>query len=178
MRRCVQDRLQCAKNSVRLSHTLNERQGKAQGPDGTEANLRSEAPEDLRRRIFQEIRDLDKKIDLSGEEIGLMEKKQILEEMLKERRSAEVEEGRDTVIARSGVTRKAVALSRSSKPEGDLHLASVGIGRRGTDDTVVGHGVTRMAVAGSQSSEAEGNLSSFDGRVRRKGTHDTVAVWR
>ena len=39
----------------------------------------SEAPEDLQKKILQEILDLDEKI--SREEIELLEKKQVLEEM-------------------------------------------------------------------------------------------------
>ena len=39
---------------------------------------------------------------ISIEEIDLLEKKQVMKEMLKERRSTEVEEWRDTVVAGSG----------------------------------------------------------------------------
>ena len=61
-------------------------------------HLRSDAPEALRRKIFQEIRDLDERV--SAEEIDLLERKQVMEEMLRERewRSTDVEEGKDTVI--------------------------------------------------------------------------------
>ena len=71
----------------------------------------SDAPEDPRKPIFQEIRDLDEKI--SGEEMDLLERKRILEELWKEGRNAEVEEGRVKVTAGGGagggVTRQAVA---------------------------------------------------------------------
>ena len=80
--------------------------------------LMGEAPEDLRGKIFQAIRDLDERI--SFEEIDLLEKKQVMEEMLKGRRSTDVGEVRDTVIVVSGVTRMAVAGSRRSKTQGDL----------------------------------------------------------
>ena len=50
----------------------------------------------------------------------LLGAKWILEDMLKEERHANVEEGRFTVIAGGGVTRKAVAGSRSSEAEDDL----------------------------------------------------------
>ena len=78
--------------------------------------------------------------------------------MLKERVSAVVEEGRNTVIAGSGVTRKAVAGSRRFEPQDDLFLAGMD-GRRGTDGNVaVGSGV--MTAAGSRpvSSEIEGDF--------------------
>ena len=45
-------------------------------------NLMSEAPEELRELISQEIRHLDEKI--SGEEMELLERKRILEELLNE----------------------------------------------------------------------------------------------
>ena len=76
---------------------------------------------------------------------------------MKEGRHAEVEEGRVTVTA-GGVTRQAVAGSRSSEAEVEPCLAHVD-GRRGTEETVVaGSGFTRKAIAGSQSAELEGNL--------------------
>ena len=103
--------------------------------------------ENLRGTIFQEIRDLDDRI--SVEEIDLLEKKQVMKEMLKERRSTEVEEERATVVAVSGVTRMAVAGSRSSEKEGHLFSADVGVRRKGAEDTVAaGCGVTPMAVTG------------------------------
>ena len=80
--------------------------------------LMSEAPEDLRRKILQEMRDLDERI--SVEEIDLLEKKQAMMELLTERRSTEVEEWKDTVVAGSGVTRMATAGSRNFETEGDL----------------------------------------------------------
>ena len=63
-----------------------------------------------------------------------------------------MEGGRDAVLAgRSGVTRMAVAGSRSSETEGDLVD-----GRGGTEHTVVLlGGVKRMAVAGPRSSETD-----------------------
>ena len=94
----------------------------------------SEAIEELRKQIFQEIRDLDKKI--SGEELELLETKVILEEWLKEGRNAKVEEGKAKVSAGGRATRQAVAGSRSSEAEVELRLADVN-GRRGTEDTVV-----------------------------------------
>ena len=81
---------------------MSERQGK-------------QAPEELRKQIFQEIRDLAKKI--SGEELELFETKVSLEEWFKEGRDAEAEEGRAKVTAGGRVTRQAVAGSRSSESE-------------------------------------------------------------
>ena len=70
--------------------------------------LMGEIPE-LREQC-QEIRVLDDRI--SAEELDLLEKKQAKEELLKERRSTEVEEWRDTVVTEGGVTQKAAAGSR------------------------------------------------------------------
>ena len=68
------------------------------------------------------------------EEIDLLEEKQVIEEMLTERRNTEVEEWRDTVIVGSGVTLMAVAGSRSSQTEGDLFLSEVGVLHEGTEE--------------------------------------------
>ena len=136
----------------------------------------SEAPEELRKQIFQETRDLAKKI--SGEELELLQIKMTLEEWLKEGRNAEVEEGRAKVTAGGRVTRQAVAGSRRSEAEVELRLADVN-GRRGTEDTVVAwSGFTRQATAAFQSAGTEGNLPSVEESDRRKskGTDETVAV--
>ena len=96
-------------------------------------------------------------------------------EKLKEGRTAEVEEARVTVFAGGGVTRQAVAGSRSSEAELDLLSADVH-GRRGTEDTVVaGSAFTRKAIAGSQSAGAEGNLPSVEEKGHRisEGTDET-----
>ena len=111
------------KNSVRFPKNMNERHGKLLAKMERKQNLMSKAPEDLRKKMFQEVRDLDEKI--SGEEIGLLEKNQILDKKQIQRRSAETDEGRDPVVAGSGVTRRAVAGSRSFEREGDLRLADV-----------------------------------------------------
>ena len=85
----------------------------AQDRRSAKSSARSSNPEDLCKQIFQEIRDLAEKI--SGEKMELLERKRILEELLK-------------------VVKKAA--------EDDLLLADVG--RRATDDTVVaGSGFTR-----------------------------------
>ena len=144
----------------RVIKYMNEMQGKYLAVMERKQNLMSEAQEDLRKKIFQEIRDLDEKI--SGEELELLEKKQIMGEMSKERRIAEVEEGRGTVVAGSGVNRKAIAGSRSSE-KGQRTFSVKERGRRkskGTNATVaVGSGVTGMTAAGSgaRSSDMEGN---------------------
>ena len=131
----------------------------------------SEAPEDLRTQILQEIRHQDEKI--SGEEMELLVRKWIFEDMLKERRSAEEEEGElHTVIAGDGVAQKAVAGFRISETEDDLFLADVD----GTDDTVVAGGsLSRKAIAGSQSTESP----SVEEKCRRegKGTDETFCRW-
>ena len=89
-----------------------------------------------------------------------------------ERRSAEVEEGRDTVLLHGGgFIRRAVAGSRSSETEGHLLSADVGMCRRGTDDTVDAGGcVTRMMAAGSgpRSSEMEGDFLLCEVGARQK----------
>ena len=51
---------------------LNERQGKLLAVMDRNRNLTSEAPEEPRKKVFHEIRDLDEKI--SGEEMELLEK--------------------------------------------------------------------------------------------------------
>ena len=90
-----------------------ERQGKLLAMMEPKKNLMSEAPEDLRNLIFQEIRDLDEKI--SGEEVELLERKRILEELLKEGRNAEVEEERELqLLLEVGFTRQAAAMSQSA----------------------------------------------------------------
>ena len=91
----------------------------------------SEAPEELRKQIFQEIKDLDETI--SGEEMELLEKKRILEEWLKEGRNAEVEEGRVTVAAGGGVTRQAAAGSRNSEAEFELWRPRIGTAQVGME---------------------------------------------
>ena len=63
-----------------------------------------------------------------------------------------------TVFIRSGVTRMAVAGSRSSETEGVL-VVDGRVRREGIEDTVaVGCGVTRMAVAGFGSSKRRVSL--------------------
>ena len=143
---------------------MSERQGKLFAMMDSKRNLMIEAPKDLRRRIFQEITDLDGKI--SEEEVQLLERKRILEEMSKEGRNAEVEEGRVTVTAGGGVTLQPVAGSRMDV-------------RRGTEETVAAEsGFTPKAAAGSQSAGTEGNLPSVEesGRRESKGTDEVVAV--
>ena len=54
-----------------------------------------------------------------------MEKKQAMEEPLKERRFSDAEEWGDTVFADGGVTQRAAAGSRSSEAEGDLFVSEV-----------------------------------------------------
>ena len=104
---------------------MNERQGKLLVTMKRTQKLMSEAPEALRGKMLQEIRDSDERI--SGEEIALLEKKQVMQEMWKERRSTEFGGRRDTVVVGIGVTWMAVACSRSSKTEGHLLLSEVGV---------------------------------------------------
>ena len=59
---------------------MSERQGKLLGMMERKTNLMIDAPEDLRKKIFQEIIGVDEKI--SGEEMEELERKRILEEML------------------------------------------------------------------------------------------------
>ena len=54
------------------------------------------------------------------EELDLLEKKQAMRELWKERRKTKVQWWRGTVAAGGGVTQTAVAGSRSSEVEGDL----------------------------------------------------------
>ena len=75
----------------------------------------SEAPEDLRKRYSRKSRTWLRR---SLERRWNFWKKQIFEEMLKERRGAEVEEGIDTIIAGGGVTRKAAVGPRRSRNKG------------------------------------------------------------
>ena len=60
---------------------VSERQEKLLAMVERKRNLISEAPEDLRKQIFQEIRNLDEKI--SGDDMEQLERKRILEEMIK-----------------------------------------------------------------------------------------------
>ena len=78
-------------------------------------SLFNAAPQDLRKQMFQEIRDLDERI--SGEEMSLLEETPNLGEMMKERRIAKKEEGRAKVTAKSDVTRIAASGSPTSEIE-------------------------------------------------------------
>ena len=71
---------------------VSERQQELSGYDGKKGLL-SEAREDLRKQILHEIRERDEII--SAEEVERLEDKQNLEEMMKERRNAEVEGERE-----------------------------------------------------------------------------------
>ena len=68
-----------------------ERQEKLLAMMERKKSLLSEAPEDLRTQIFQEIWELDEK---NLEKNGTFGEKQKLEEMMKDRRNAHMEEGR------------------------------------------------------------------------------------
>ena len=92
---------------------MRERQGKLLAMMERKRELMSEAPENLLGKILQEIRDLSGGTDL-------LEKKQVMKEILKGRRSIEVEEGRGSVVAGGETIRMVVAGSRSSETEGDL----------------------------------------------------------
>ena len=70
----------------------------------------SEALGGFSEKTFLGIRDVDERI--SVEEIDLLEKKQVMKELLKERRSTEAEERRDTVVAGREVTWMAAAPMR------------------------------------------------------------------
>ena len=67
----------------------------------------------------------------------LLEKKQAMEELFKERRKTKVERWRDTVAAEGGVTQKAPAGSRSSEAEGDLFVSEVGVHQRDTEGSKI-----------------------------------------
>ena len=83
------------------------------------------APEDLRAKMFQGIRDLDERI--SDEDIDLLWKKQAMKELLKKSRCSEVErDWRETVVAGGVVTWMATAGPRSSGTEADLLVSEVG----------------------------------------------------
>ena len=86
---------------------VSERQGKRLAMMERKRNLMSKAPEDHRKQTFQEISGLDERI--SAKEMVLLERRRILEDLLKEGRNAEVEEGRVKVTAGGGITRQAVA---------------------------------------------------------------------
>ena len=75
---------------------MNERQGKLLAMMERQQKLTGEGPENLRNKILQEIRDPDERI--SVEEIDLREKKQVMKEMLKERKSTEVRKRRHAVV--------------------------------------------------------------------------------
>ena len=57
----------------------------------------------------------------------LLEKKQAMKELLKERRNTKVEEWRDTVDVGGEVAQMAAARSRSSEAEGGLLLFELGV---------------------------------------------------
>ena len=126
---------------------LSARQGKLLAMMGRRRNLMSEAVGELRKPVFQEIRDLYEKISgdrtVGEEDIG--------------RNVAKKDESRSGG-RESGVTRQAVAGSGSSEAEVALFSTDVD-GRRGTEYTVVaGSGVTRKATAVAQNAGTEGCL--------------------
>ena len=71
---------------------------------------------------------------ISADELDLVEKKQAVEELLKERRRTKVLGWRDTVVAEGGVTQMAAVGSRSYKAEGDLLLSEVGVHQKDTEE--------------------------------------------
>ena len=160
---------------------MSEKQGKLLAMMERKRNLISEAQEDLRIQIFQEIK--DEKI--SGKEIELLEKEQILEEMLTERRSGAVEERRNTVVVvllGRGFTRRAVAESRSSETEGDPPSVEERSRRKskGTDKTVaVGCGVSRMTATGlgARSSEVDSDFFLCEVGGHPKDTEEEQSLW-
>ena len=81
----------------------------------------SEALEDLRKQIFQENRELDDRI--SGEEMKLLERNRIWKVMLRERRNANMEEGREKFSGKGDVTRMAVSGSRTSEIKAEFLVA-------------------------------------------------------
>ena len=94
---------------------MNERHKKLVSMMERKQRLIGEVPE-RREKFCQEIGVLDDRI--SAEEMELLEKRQAMEEPLKERRKTEVEEWRDTVVAEGGVIQKAAAGSRSFQSGG------------------------------------------------------------
>ena len=72
-----------------------------------------EAQAEFQNGIFQEDKNLEER--LSKEEVELLEKKQRLERMHKDRRYAKVEEGREKLAAKSEVTRAAGSGSQTSE---------------------------------------------------------------
>ena len=68
-------------------------------------SLLREAPEEFQKQIFHEITKLEER--LSQKDNGLLEKKQSLEGMCKDRKYAEMEEGREKFAALGDVTRTA-----------------------------------------------------------------------
>ena len=72
---------------------MNGRHGKLLAMMELKQKLMSGAPEDLRGRFSRRVRVLDERI--SVEEIDLLEKKQAMKELLKERRRTEEEEWRE-----------------------------------------------------------------------------------
>ena len=111
---------------------MNERQGKLLAMMERKQKLMSGAPEDLRENIFQESRVLDERI--SAEEVDVLEKKQAMKELLKERSRTEVEEWKGAVATESGVAQKVAAGFRSSEAEGDLFLSEVGVLQRDSEE--------------------------------------------
>ena len=114
---------------------MNERQGKLLAMMERKKKLMSGAPEHLRGKIFQDIRVLDESI--SAQKVDLLEKTQAMKELLKERWNTEVKEWRDTVVAGCGVTRRAVAGSRSSETEADSIVQSGSSSKRYGRDHLV-----------------------------------------
>ena len=87
---------------------------------GEGRGLSSDAPEDFRKQIFQESRELDERI--SGEEMELLETRQNLEETVNATwRKGESEK----VTVKGDVTRTAVSGSRTSEIKAELFSADV-----------------------------------------------------
>ena len=145
--------------------------------------------EEFQKQIFLEITNLEER--LSGEEMELLEKKQNLGRMCKDRRYAEMEEGREKSGVNGDVTRTAGNGSQVSDLEAKLLSADVSDRKEekghterkqnlegrtwnrrnakmegGRQKLTARSGITRSAGGGSQTPEMEAGLLSAEANNR------------
>ena len=91
---------------------------------------------------------------ISAEETDLLEQKQAMKELSKERRSTEVEEWRDKAAA-GGITWRAVVWSRSSATEGGLLFVRSGSSSKDTEEDQRSYGQVQKRRAAVRVESAE-----------------------
>ena len=125
---------------------------------GRKKSLVKEVPEEILKQTFQEIPKLEER--LSEGEMALLEKKQRLEEMCKDRRYAKMEEWRKKFAAEGAVTRTARSGSPTSDMEAELLSTEI-------EDRKEEMGLSKnQYMEDAQSTEVEGGFGCMCNRSR------------